>query len=221
MSDAALPRPGVPAPTWFGLAVSLFGMLVLRWAFQHFAAHPDSTGMVLARELAHFALAAGLLVFVRVVERRPLSSVGIGTARPWKSLLWGLATFAACMLVAIVIIKLTHYNGGKAGQALDRLPVWLVTLIVVRAGVVEELCYRGYSMERLREVTGSRWIAVVLPLMIFGVGHWTGGWSNIVIALALGAVLAGAFVLRRDLVSNMFAHFLVDFASNVVPRLVH
>jgi membrane protease YdiL (CAAX protease family) len=40
-----------------------------------------------------------------------------------------------------------------------------------------------------------------------------------VIALALGAILSGFYLLRRDLVANMIAHFLVDFIANVVPKL--
>jgi hypothetical protein len=50
---------------------------------------------------------------------------------------------------------------------------------------------------------------------------WTGGWANILIALALGAILAGFYLWRRDLVANMIGHFLVDFAANISPALFH
>ena len=63
--------------------------------------------------------------------------------------------------------------------------------------------------------------AAALPLVIFGVAHWTGGWANIVIALALGVILSAFYLWRRDLVANMIAHFLVDFVANVVPELFH
>jgi len=56
---------------------------------------------------------------------------------------------------------------------------------------------------------------VVIPLAIFGVAHWTGGWANILIALALGVILSVFYVWRRDLVANMIAHFLVDFIGNI------
>ena len=46
---------------------------------------------------------------------------------------------------------------------------------------------------------------------------WTGGVANIVIALALGAILTGFYLWRRDLVANMIGHGLVDFAANVLP----
>jgi membrane protease YdiL (CAAX protease family) len=56
---------------------------------------------------------------------------------------------------------------------------------------------------------------VVIPLTIFGVAHWTGGWANILIAVALGVILSVFYVWRRDLVANMIAHFLVDFIGNM------
>ena len=101
----------------------------------------------------------------------------------------------------------------------DKLPLWLITLIVIRAGVVEELFYRGYAIERLQALGLGRFASAAIPLVIFSVAHWTGGWANIVIALALGAILAGFYLWRRDLVANMIGHGLVDFVGNVLPRL--
>jgi membrane protease YdiL (CAAX protease family) len=95
----------------------------------------------------------------------------------------------------------------------------LVTLIVLRAGVVEELFYRGYAIERLQALGLGRFWAAAVPLIIFAMGHWTGGWANIVIALALGAILAGFYLWHRDLGANMIGHGLVDFIANVLPKL--
>lgn len=77
----------------------------------------------------------------------------------------------------------------------------------------------GYAIERLHALHVPRWLAAAVPLLIFGVGHWTGGWANIVLALALGAVLAAFYLWKRDLLANMIGHFLVDFVPNVVTRL--
>jgi membrane protease YdiL (CAAX protease family) len=49
-----------------------------------------------------------------------------------------------------LIAKVTGYGHGAASQAFAKLPVWLVFIVVVRAGVVEELFYRGYAIERLQ-----------------------------------------------------------------------
>jgi uncharacterized protein len=121
---------------------------------------------------------------------------------------------------ALVLIKLTGYGHGKASDAFDRLPLWLVSLVCLRAGIVEELFYRGYAIERLQSLGLGRSASAVIPLLIFAVSHWTGGAANILIALVLGAILTGFYLWRRDLVSNMIAHALVDWVANVLPRLL-
>jgi CAAX protease family protein len=100
-----------------------------------------------------------------------------------------------------------------------KLPLWLITLIVVRAGVVEELFYRGYAIERLRMIGLGPFWSVTIPLVIFSLGHWSGGAANILIAVAAGIILTGFYLWRRDLVANMIGHGLVDFVANVLPQL--
>jgi len=205
--------------TWTGLFVALFGMLVIRSIVQRSFADPRQPSVVLLRELLHFAAAGGLLLLIKVWEKRPLSSIGIGTSSAGKSAGWGLVTGLLCFAIALALASLTHYGHDAAGKSMDRLPIWLVTMVVFRAGIVEEIFYRGYAMERLREVGLSRAGAFIVPLVIFGLGHYTGGWANILIAIVLGGILAGFYSWRRDLNANMFAHTLVDFVANVLPRL--
>jgi membrane protease YdiL (CAAX protease family) len=218
MTDQPEPRARISPITWLGLFIAMFGMLVARQAVSYFL--PGLTfASSLWKELLIWLLVIAMLFIIRRGERLPLSSVGIGTSKWWKSILWGLVITVVCFLIGGVIVHLTHFNGGPLGKAFEKLPLWLITLIVTRAGVVEELFYRGYAIERLQALGLNRYLAAGIPLIIFGFGHWTGGWANILIALALGAVLCAFYLWRRDLVANMIGHFLVDFLSNVLPRL--
>lgn len=213
------PHPFKPTlATWLGLFLSLFGMLLVRQVARALWSPTDVVGVTL-REIGMWLVAAAILFIVLRCEKLPLRSIGLGTTGWWRSLLWGLLITVACFAVAAVIVTLTGYNGGELGKSMDQLPLWLITLIVTRAGVVEELCYRGYAIERLRALGLPSWLAASVPLVIFGLAHWTGGWANIILALALGGILAVIYLWRRDLVANMLGHFLVDFIGNVVPRL--
>jgi len=188
-----------------GLFVALFGMLIVREVVNR--VWPDPTFFsAVVKEAGMWLVALVLLVIIKVGERQPLSSIGLGFARLGKSVLWGLLLGVVCLLVGGALVAMTGYTGGAVGKAFEKLPTWLVFLVVVRAGVVEELCYRGYAIERLHALGLPRGLAAGVPLVIFGVGHWTGGWANIVIALALGAILALFFIWRRDLVANMIGH---------------
>jgi uncharacterized protein len=216
-TDASPKRPG--PVTWLGLFIALFGMLIVRQIVNHYRPNPTFASAAI-KEAGMWLVAVLLLLIIKLGEGLPLSSIGFSTARLGKSILWGFLLGIVCLLVAGGLVALTHFTGGEAGKAFEKLPTWLLFLIVLRAGVVEELCYRGYAIERLHALGLPRGLAAGVPLIIFGVGHWTGGWANIVIALVLGAILALYFVWRRDLVANMIGHWFVDFVGNVLPRLM-
>lgn len=217
MTETDAPPKRLGPATWIGLFIALFGMLIVR-PLVNYAWPTPNLSSALVKEAGMWLVAVVLIVIVRMGEGLPLTSIGLGTTRWGKSILWGLLLGVACLLVAGGLIALTGFTGGEAGKALGKLPVWLVSLIVLRAGVVEELCYRGYAIERLHTLGLPRGLAAGVPLLIFGVGHWTGGWANIVIALVLGGILALFFIWRRDLAANMIGHWFVDFVGNVVPR---
>ena len=146
-------------------------------------------------------------------------SIGLGTARWWKSILWGFVIAVVSAVAVGALAYVTGYGHGPGSAAFEKLPLWLITAIVFRAGVVEELFYRGYAIERLQLIGLSRVWAVAIPLVIFSLGHWTGGAANILIAFVAALILTGFYLWRRDLVANMIGHGLVDFVANVLPKL--
>ena len=202
--------------TWLGLFVALFGMLIARQAVSYFWPTLTFASAIWKESLIWLCVIA-LIIIIRRGERLPFTSVGLGTSAWWKSVLWGLLITVVCGGVGFVIARATGYGGNDnpAAAAFSKLPVWLIVLIVIRAGIAEELFFRGYAIERLEMLGLGRFAAVAIPLVIFAVGHWTGGAANILIALALGLILSLFYVWRRDLVANMIAHFLVDLLANV------
>src|SRR5437762_556142 len=208
----------ISSATLVGLLISLFAMVVIRYAFAFFV--PEITfGSAILKETLIWASAAALLVIIRRGERLSLRSIGLGTCRWWKSIAWGLVIAIVSAGVVGGLAYLTGYGHGPGSAAFEKLPLWLITLIVLRAGVVEELFYRGYAIERLQAVGLKPAWAAGIPLVIFALGHWTGGAANILIALVLGAILSAFYLWRRDLVANMIGHGTVDFVANVLPNL--
>ena len=208
----------VSCATWVGLAISLFAMVAIRQVFVFLI--PDTTfASAILKEVLIWVNALALIVVIRCGEHLSLRSIGIGTARWWKSILWGFIIAVVSMVVVLALAHLTGYGHGPGSAAFEKLPLWLITAIVFRAGVVEELFYRGYAIERLRFVGFNRFWSVAIPLVIFSLGHWSGGAANILIAFAAGLILTGFYLWHRDLVANMIGHGLVDFVANVLPKL--
>lgn len=208
----------ISSATWAGLAIALLAMVAIRQIFVFFV--PETTfASAILKEALIWVSALALIVIVRRGEHLSLRSIGIGTARWWKSILWGFIIAIVSAVVVGTLAHLTHYGNGPGSAAFEKLPLWLITAIVFRAGVVEELFYRGYSIERLQLIGLGRFWSVAIPLVIFSLGHWSGGAANILIAFAAGLILTGFYLWRRDLVANMIGHGLVDFVANVLPAL--
>ncbi len=215
-------QPSVPTKvsraTWAGLAISLFAMLAIRQVIAFFV--PETTfGSALLKESLISVSALALIVIIRRGEHLPMRTIGLGTARWWKSILWGFIVAIVSAVAVGGLAYLTGYGHGPGSAAFEKLPLWLITAIVFRAGVVEELFYRGYAIERLQMIGLGRFWSIAIPLVIFSLGHWSGGAANILIAFAAGLVLTGFYLWRRDLAANMIGHGLIDFVANVLPKL--
>jgi len=216
-SEISNPPPASQTATWIGLFLALFALLLIRQTVAYFSPTLTFTAAIWKESLIWIS-AIALLILVRRGEQLPFGSIGFGKSTWWKSILWGLVIAVACAIVGGALAALTGYGHGPGSAAFEKLPLWLITLIVLRAGVVEELFYRGYAIERLQAMGFNRYWAAAIPLIIFGLGHWTGGAANILIAFALGGILAAFYLWRRDLVANMIGHFAVDFVGNVLPK---
>ena len=80
----------VPAATWIGLVLSLFAMVLIRYGFVFFV--PEMTfASAILNETLIWASAAALLVVIRRGEHLSFRSIGLGTARWWITIVWGLS----------------------------------------------------------------------------------------------------------------------------------
>ena len=168
-------------------------------------------------ELIVWGCVVATLLYVRRVEKRPLSSIGFrvpGIKDVVIAVLAGIAILATLAGVYYLIFPPLHWDENQQIATVSAVPYWLQVLIVVRAAVSEEILFRGYAIERLHELSGSRSAAALLSCAIFTfdhVGFW--GWHHIFIAGPAGILLTLLYLWRRNLWVNMTAHFIVDGAA--------
>lgn len=200
------------ATTYIGLLFTLaITFLPLgTWGLAH-----SGLGPPWGREVFFWALTIALLAYVLLVERRPLSSIGFRRPGVWD-IVWGVVTGGVIVvgLGAIfgLLFPLLHLkmNTGTMNTLLHT-PIWYRVALVTRAAVTEEILYRGYPMERLRELTGTRWIGAVLTLAAFTYAHLSGwGPAHLLIAGSAGLFLTLLYLWRRNLWVNMLAHWITD-----------
>jgi membrane protease YdiL (CAAX protease family) len=168
-----------------------------------------------SRDLFWWPLLAVVLLYVAVVERRPFTSIGIRKPT-WKTLAYGLGTAALASwaigpVSAYVVDHLHLQTNAGAEQALADTPYWYHVLIVTRAALAEEVVFRGYAIERIQELTGSRSFAGAVSLIAFTLAHlsyW--GLAPLIFVASAGLVLTLLYLWRRDLIANIIAHFVTD-----------
>ena len=203
--------------TYVGLAIAFLGIPAVVILAGLTGATPPGNELVLIRELAILALAAALIWIVRAKERLTLDSIGLRFNRPGRSAVRGLLLTLACFAVLAATLAVFSVLGVSYGEGPGIARAWPLTLLVVlRAGVVEELFYRGFAIERLQSLTGSKWIAGGISLVAFAAFHFRQGAAGMLLALLIGAVLTAFYLWKRDLLAAIIAHVLVDFIPNIL-----
>ena len=197
-----------------GLLVALVAPLI---PVGHWIAPGGTLGAMLAREAVWWFYAVALLVWLLKAEKLPLRSIGLRLPTG-KTIAFGLLGFVALLAVfvvhfAVLIPKLHLDPSGAAAQrnVILATPYWFRVLLVLRAAVVEEIIFRGYLIEKVRQVVGNTVVAVLVSITAFTLAHLSGwGAVHLIPVFGTAVVLALLYVWKRDLGSNMIAHFLID-----------
>ncbi len=180
-------------------------------------------GMLL-HEAAFWLLFLLMLLWVYKVEKQNIVSIGWKQLTA-KSILSGIGIGLLLFIVFGIIMAGIQAAGLPLNQEVAQMiagqsyPVLL--LIVIRAAIVEEVLYRGYAFERLYQLTKSKWLAALLPVVVFMLAHLSWGMGHLVFVLVAGGLFMLLYVSKRNLGLLMVAHFTTDvLALLVLPMLV-
>ena len=221
-ADQVASSPRTNTWTYAGLLLAMFGTPLFLWAFRLDVGEAVGIGVYLAREGVVFAMMGALLLIVRRGERLPWSSLNWHTDRLGNAALWGLLGVLMSVAVLAACVVFAQYMGWKLGLQTPPAwspPLWAMAITVLRAGVTEEVFYRGFALTRLQGMTGSTWMAVVLTVIPFALFHYRQGPAGILIAGMAALVLSFIFLKRRSLPAVILTHFTVDFVPNIVLPL--
>lgn len=163
-----------------------------------------------------WGLAIGMLFFTRSIEKMPLATIG-WKHLPWK---WTFAAIGLGILLSLFVPILTLLvsavfppsDTGTITQVTSNFSWWVLLLGALTAGITEEILFRGYPLERLQEITGSKWISGLVSLIFFVAIHST-GWNIahiIGVVIPLGAILTGLYLWQRNLLFVIIVHVVID-----------
>jgi membrane protease YdiL (CAAX protease family) len=96
----------------------------------------------------------------------------------------------------------------------------LAIILVVVVALAEETIFRGYLILRLKAVTASPTVAVLVSAAIFSLGHGYEGSAGVVTVGVMGVVFALVYLWRQSLVAPIVMHFLQDFIGIILLPLL-
>ena len=169
-------------------------------------------------------LFAMLIAWVYLVEKRTIASIGwkglsVKTAMGGVGL--GILLFLLFGVLNIAIQAIGLELSQETAQLFANQPWPMLLMVVLRAAVVEEVLYRGYAFERIFEFTGSKLLAVLLPLLVFTLAHLSWGVGHLLFVFIVGGIFAIIYAVKRNLALLIVAHFTVDvFAIMALPLML-
>jgi uncharacterized protein len=209
-------------PIFLSLALILayppFAIASRSW-FRAMAPTIGAINVGLATEAAAWLYGMVVLAIALFWERRTLASIGLG--RPTlASLGFGIggAMAMAGSIIAggFIVYGLLHQPEHEDAQmaAIVGSSALYAVCLAVRAGVVEEILFRGLAIEQLSVLTGRRWPAAFLSTLVFVLSHALNfDWAQLVPVATVSIVVVGLYLWRHDLWANIIAHAAVDVVA--------
>ena len=193
------------------LAVALGGPPALVLLSKAWFGDAPSLGIAVALQVVYCGLAAFVIWIVLTKEKLPLTSIGLRRPR-WSTFVMALALWIVSLnLLPWALRPLRDAVAASPNEGLPSLlalPQWFRLILAITGGIVEEVLYRGYAIERLTTLTGRRWLGAMIAAAAFGLAHapYWGLRYALVADLPFGIVATLFYVWRRDLVANILAH---------------
>ncbi len=133
-----------------------------------------------------------------------------------------LVTFGVTWVFFPDLFESLQNNPEKIAETMPRLSLpWLI-LMTASVGIYEETICRGFLMTRLRRLTGSVPIAILVSSILFALPHFGSQETIALVPLFVMAIAWASLTWwRRTLIPVIIGHALLDFLNLVTLYSQH
>lgn len=175
---------------------------------------------ILLREVGVWLLLLlSIILWIYFVEKRDFTSIGwkkITTKTIFAGIGIGLVAFILFGISNVIIQVVGLELNQEAGELFASQPFLVLVVLSLRAAIAEEVLYRGYAYERIKELTKSKWIAALVPVFLFMLVHMSWGIGHLVFVFFAGGLFMLVYISKRNLGLVMIAHFVTDVVAMLV-----
>lgn len=140
----------------------------------------------------------------------------------WHAIAIYVVSFSVLLVVSIVLkyAAPTFLQNAGHPKNLDffhqKNYIGLIILIAILVPVKEELIVRGFTMTRIFNLSGNKWLAVILSVLIQFSYHLYQGLPSALLLLVPFTVFALYFKKFRNLNAVVYAHIIMDLVSTTI-----
>lgn len=180
---------------------------------------------ILASVLLAPPLAAALVFLWLWLSRTPLADIGLKRPGSWIAALVIGVAFGVALKLGMKSVVMPYFGAPSAAVVYQHLAGDLqgflieAAQLIVLAGFAEEIVFRGFLINRLQAVLGTRvasgLVIVILTAAVFGPLHYFAqGFFGALQATIVGVIFATIYLLNgQRLWSLMFAHAAFDVVA--------
>ena len=174
-------------------------------------------------EAGMWVLLSLIILWILFVEKRTLESIGwkkITAKMTFVSIGFGLVIFVLFGAITVGIQSIGLHLNKDVAELIAGQSVPVLLLIALRAAVVEEVLYRGFAFERIHDLTKSKWLAALVPVLLFTLVHLSWGVGHLLFVFVAGGIFMLMYIWKRNLPMIIIAHFVTDVIALLVLPLM-
>ena len=160
-----------------------------------------------------------IISWIYFVEKRTLASIGfkkVTIKMIFGAVGLGLVIFILFGALTTAIQAFGLELNQEAAQLISGQPIPVLLFIALRAAVVEEVLYRGFAFERIYDLTQSKWLAGLVPVILFTLVHLSWGVGHLAFVFIVGGIFMLVYISKRNLPMIIIAHFTTDVITLLV-----
>jgi membrane protease YdiL (CAAX protease family) len=179
----------------------------------------DKSALFFAAVTCECIAAVGVALYLRrFVDRQPLGTLGFSFRVHWLRLLGIGILFGAGMQIIVLVLESAlgfAHPGPPRWPAAEFSSLAYVIPLLLLGAIAEEMPFRGYLFQNLREAWGN-WPALIVTSLVFAALHLTNPGAKADLGMTIaGIAAAGAlFGLSVMLTGSLWLAFGCHFAWN-------
>jgi hypothetical protein len=162
-------------------------------------------------------------IFFMRRDKESLKDIGFSKENIPLQILFGAVVAIGSLLVFIVLPALFGIQMGYVGSLDIFSNLIEFVCIILGVALVEEIVFRGHLYKKLLDVNNSKWFAIIISSVLFGLFHFLGG--NI-IQIVVTAIMGLYWCICREkikhctLLSLIIAHALHNAIHPIITALL-